>query len=242
MNNGVIVDRIAERIRDLAVQERADLEAGIEAVLLREFEGLTQEERLRRVEELARCFVSASQPVTCPGGTSGEAADFLSLLLGTRLTTEGLSGEEVTRKTMEAFTTIFDTLNRIHSVIQSTLLGRGDELETIRQVIGAQIGREAGTSSVKEYLDKIQEAFLVAHRSFQSAAGAVISEMLKEMDPAAIEASAENGFRFGPLRKARLYDLYRERYEVLTKWAASGYFNESLLREFEKSCQRSYRP
>lgn len=235
------LDKLAERIRELAPLEQADPDASIEALLLSELGGLHFEERLQRVEELARYFAPVA-PVGEPSGAvdTSEAARFFSLLLGKKLSTEGLSPEEVTQKFIEAFNTIFDTLNRINMVIQTSLLGQGTELETIRQVIGAQIEHVEGKSSVKEYLEKIQEAFLVAHTSFQMAARNVVTEMLKEIDPAAIEASLKPGFKFGPLRKAELFELYHDKHEALTKWVAAGHFNEKLLREFEKLCQRSY--
>jgi len=236
------VDKLAERIREFVVQERSDLEISIEALLLSELGSLPFEDRLRRVEELVRYFAPGLLVEESQGGVdTSEAARFFSLLLGKRLSTEGLSAEEVTQKFVEAFTTIFDTLNRINMVIQSSLLGQGAELETIRQVIGAQIERIEGKSSVKEYLEKIQEAFLVAHSSFQLAARNVATEMLKEMDPVAIEASLKSRFRFWPLRKAGCFDVYHEKHEILMKWVESGHFNERLLREFEKLCQRSYR-
>jgi hypothetical protein len=50
----------------------------------------------------------------------------------------------------------------------------------------------------------------------------------------------EPGFRFGPMRKADSFDCYSEKHAVLTRWIESGHFNERLLREFEKLCQRSY--
>ena len=99
----------------------------------------------------------------------------------------------------------------------------------------------ASTPEFAAFLEK-QEAFLVAHTSFQTAARNVVTEMLKEIDPAAIEASLKPGFKFGPLRKAELFELYHDKHEVLTKWVAAGHFNEKLLREFEKLCQRSYHP
>lgn len=235
------MDGLEERIRELAVQERVNLEESVEALLLREFGSLPYGERLRRVEELAGHFAPCMLEERKEAHVdTGEAARFLSLLLGKKLSAEGLSADEMTQKFVEAFTTIFDTLNRINTVIQTSLLGQGTELETIRQVIGAQIEKVEGTSSVKEYLDKIQEAFLVAHRSFQQAAGNVVTEMLRELDPEAIEASLKPGFRFGPMRKAELFDRYSEKHEMLTRWIESGHFNQRLLREFEKLCQRSY--
>ncbi len=235
------MDRLAERILELAVQKPADLETSIEVLLLRDLGDISLEARLRRVEELAGYFLSGQSVMGELGRVdSGETARVFSLLLGKTLSTEGLSAEEVTQKFVEAFTTIFDTLNRINRVIQTSLLGQGAELETIRQVIGAQIERVDGNSSVKEYLEKIQEAFLVAHTSFQQAAKNVVSEMLVEMAPAVMEASLKPGFRFGLMRKADLFDIYSEKHEVLTKWVASDHFNERLLREFEKLCQRSY--
>lgn len=235
------MDRLEELILDLAVRKRADLEASIEALLLQELGRSSYSERLRRVEELAAHFTACMHEERREASVdSDEAARFLSLLLGKKLSAAGLSTDEMTQKFVEAFTTIFDTLNRINTVIQTSLLGQGSELETIRQVIGAQIERVEGTSSVKEYLDKIQEAFLVAHTSFQLAARNIVTAMLRELDPEAIEASLKPGFRFRPLRKAELFDSYSEKHEVLTRWIESGHFNERLLREFEKLCQRSY--
>lgn len=55
-----------------------------------------------------------------------------------------------------------------------------------------------------------------------------------------LEAERGGGLRFGPLRKAELYEIYKEKFSQFKGWFESGSFMEELLREFEKTCQRLY--
>jgi predicted component of type VI protein secretion system len=43
------------------------------------------------------------------------------------------------------------------------------------------------------------------------------------------------------MRKAELWDIYEERFRAVRKALESGRLRESLLREFERSCQRMYK-
>jgi hypothetical protein len=65
--------------------------------------------------------------------------------------------------------------------------------------------------------------------------------MLAELDPERIDAEAGKGFKFGALRKADLFDLYREKFVSCKAWVDSGRFGEEFLREFEKTCEKSYK-
>jgi hypothetical protein len=163
------------------------------------------------------------------------------LLLGDRADVGKLPPGELSEKLAASLNTVFDSLNAIVGGINATLLGKKEELETIRFIIGSDLGGRKASGSLQEYLDRIQEAFAVAHRAFQEAAGKKTGELLDELSPENISSKAEGGLKFGPMRKAELWDIYEERFRAVKKALESGRLRESLLREFERSCQRMYK-
>jgi hypothetical protein len=46
--------------------------------------------------------------------------------------------------------------------------------------------------------------------------------------------------KFGPMKKAEMFDIYEQRYGKIQKWFSSGRFMEDFLREFEKNCQTQF--
>jgi hypothetical protein len=168
-------------------------------------------------------------------------AQLVSLILGKKMAVTDLSPSELSEKLAHAMNTLFDTLNQIVEMIQVNLLGRKTEQETIRQIIGSQIGFGSADNSLQNYLDQIREAFLVAHKAFRIAALAVARDLLMELDPAKIAASSEGKLKFGPLRKAELFEIYKEKFETCNGWLESGRVMEGFLREFEKACQKIYK-
>ncbi len=188
---------------------------------------------VQRFNQTANDSLSAAAPQ--------ELTHLLSALFGKRYSLQDLSSPDALEKLTNSLNTVFDILNQIIGVIHSTLLGKKSELETIRLVIGSNIvGESMGVEALHNYLSQIKDAFLISHRAFQQAAQAKVGEILKELDPERIAAEGEGGFEFGPLRKAKLFDLYREKYARAKGYYASGRFLEELLREFEKSCQKLY--
>lgn len=239
---GDATERLHDKLQMLAAEDTAVLPSAVETMLRQELAGMTVDERLKSLELLA-ARLSAERKTATGNGTSDsvQMAHLCSMLLGKDLSADTLSSGDTTEKFVAAMNMIFDSLNRIVRVMQTTLVGNSDELETIRQVIGSQLERYEGTMSVREYLDQIQQAFLVSHNSFQQAARNVAGGLLKELDPDRISSSVEPGLRFGPLRKAELYDIYQEKHQSLTGWLQSEQFIERLLREFEEICRKSYR-
>jgi len=169
-----------------------------------------------------------------------ELSRLFSLLLGKRISMPELSSEEFLEKLAHSLNTVFDTLNQIVGVIHTTLLGKKEELETIRLIIGSSLGREDEMESLKNYLDQIKEAFLVAHRAFNQAAHTKINEILKELNPDRIAEMAEGGLDFGPFHKAKLFEIYKAQFAKCQNWFASGRLIEELLREFEKNCKKLF--
>jgi len=125
--------------------------------------------------------------------------------------------------------------------INATLLGNVSGTETIRFVIGSQLEQGGESKSLESYVAQIKEAFAISHQAFQDAGMTKMREILGELDPKKIEESAEGGLKFGPLRKAELYDIYQDKHRTLKNWLETGLLIEALLREFERICQRLYR-
>jgi hypothetical protein len=240
MSNGLLMENLALGIRELLQSGVPDAENAIEGFLDRELRGVSMAERLPLVEELVREFSGLESEDRRNLHLEGtEAARLLSLLLG-----EGggahLSAAEVSEKLALSLNTVFDSLNQIIGVIQSTLLGREAEIETIRHVIGSQFGGNGEEVSLQKYLDQIQQAFLTGHQGFQAAARSTVEELLGALNPDALARDTNTGLRFGPLRKAELFESYQEKYQECRRWFDSGRFTENLLREFEKYCQKTY--
>ncbi len=213
----------------------------IETLLEEKLKGLTPADKLAFIGKLSHEFEGTFPDSGKGSGLSQEEMSrLISLLLGKNVALENLPPEELITKLSQSLNTIFDSLNQIIGVINTTLLGERIELATIRQVIGSDMGGNSDHDPLQIYLDQIQEAFLVAHRAFQQAAGDKIGRILKELDPEGISA-AGTGFKFGPMRKAEYFDVYTEKFNACKKWYDSGRAVEELLREFEKICQKTYK-
>jgi hypothetical protein len=236
------VKKLAQAIRALAVSGLPEPEKNIESYLNEQFHGIDLQARLRFLQALAQEFggMQLRSKAWDVGPEFGDIHRLVSQFLGASDVTNSVSPEELADKFAGSLNTLFDTVNRIISVINVTLLGESLELETIRKVISSNIKGETDYASIKEYLDRIQKAFLVAHKSFQMSATTVLKEVLEELDPKSLASAKISSLKFGPLRKAELYDLYEEKYDQCKRWFDSEQFIDRLLREFEKNCQQSF--
>ncbi len=241
-NSAADADALADEIRAIYNSDSSRAGSLIETFLEQKLKGLPPGERLAVVDGLARRFgVSGTGTEQNLSLERKEVSRMFSLLLGKDIPVENLPAGELMEKLSVSLNTVFDTLNRIISVINSTLLGERVELATIRHIIGSGLEREGTPESLQSYLDQIREAFLVAHRAFQQAANIKIGRILDELDPGRISAAAGGGLKFGPLRKAESFEIYKEKFQACKGWFESGRFMEELLREFEKICQKLYK-
>jgi hypothetical protein len=198
----------------------------------------------RRIEALRT--VIAGMGKTCipmaPSDDADEAvlSQVCSLLLGRTVTMDDLTSSEMLEKLAESLNTIFNTLNQLISVINMTFTGEGSPEQTIRQVIGFRLEGEGQSNSLETYLGQISNAFLTSQQSFKEAAYAKVKQVLSVLDPEQLAAETGRGLKFGPLKKAEMFDLYEQRYEKIRKWFSSGRFMEDFLREFEKNCQTKF--
>lgn len=231
---------LIEELRQIYRQDPIHAENLISDFLKEKLHSHSLPEKINILKNLVQRFNQEAEDFNAPPA-SQELTRLLLALFGERYSLQDLSSPDALEKLTASLNTVFDILNQIIGVIQSTLLGKKDELETIRLVIGANIaGESSGADSLQNYLSQIKDAFLISHKAFQQAAQAKVGEILRELDPDRIAAQGEGGFEFGPLRKAKLFDLYKDKFAKAKGYFESGRFLEELLREFEKCCQKLY--
>ncbi|WP_319525625.1 hypothetical protein [uncultured Desulfosarcina sp.] len=198
----------------------------------------------RRIDALRHVIADMGKSATPPASTgeSDEAvlSQVCSLLLGRSVTMDDLTSSEMLEKLAESLNTIFNTLNQLISVINMTFTGEGSPEQTIRQVIGFRLEGEGQSNSLETYLGQISNAFLTSQQSFKEAAYAKVKQVLGVLDPEQLAAETGKGLKFGPLKKAEMFDIYEQRFEKIQKWFSSGRFMEDFLREFEKNCQTKF--
>ena len=240
------IGTMAKEIRILYNSDISNADTLIETYLEQRLKEYSDSDRLDFLEELTQQFRSFSpKPETNPKFEQEEFSRLFSLLLGKKVSTADLSSTETMQKLVNSLNTVFDTINQIIRVMNNKLLGKEVQHdETIRGIIGSnleKVGASGTHDSLQGYLDQIQDAFLVAHQAFQQAAQTRVRQILDELDPNCISTLQEKGFKFGPFRKAELFEIYKEKFQICKAWFESGRFKNELLKEFEKTCQKSYK-
>lgn len=241
MNRSQALDRLASEIRELASRSGDQAPEAIEALLLNRWGLLPPKERLVLLEELAaRCGVApAPVPAPAPAPAANDVLqEVIGLLLGNRAIHSDLSHAELLQRLADSLNTVFDSLNRLVRVIQSTLMGFNNPEETIHKVIGEHLQGEDRLKSLENYIGQISKAFLLTQQSFKAAAERTIQKLLRELSPKRLDQESAKGLRFGPLKKADLYDAYEQKFQQCQKWFDNGKFGDHLLREVERHCQQ----
>lgn len=240
MSDENLINRISSGLA-LRFEDRDDYSAeAVETYLDEQMAGLDMQARL----DVLRSVIDRRQGTCRPEMTVESVDEVLtqvcSLLLGKRVSMDDLNSGELLENLAESLNTIFNTLNQIISVINMTFTGAGSPEQTIRQVIGFRLEGEGRGGSLETYLGQISQAFLTSQQAFKEAAYAKVRQMLRVLDPEQLAADTGKGFKFGPLKKAEMFDLYAHRFEKIHKWFSSGRFMEDFLREFEKNCQTQF--
>jgi len=237
MSNQISLEKLAQEIRQIYSMDSRQAEEGIAAYLQAQLGSLPATEKVGLLEKLTAQF---DAPV--PGSADREypedevLARLFSLVLGDRVTKADLTSADLLQRLAESLNTIFDALNRLVAVIDSTLMGKDRGDETIRQVIGFHLEGQDKTKSLESYLGQINKAFLLSQQASKQAANQVVGKILRELDPEKIKQQAGSGIKFGPLRKAEFYDVFEQEMKKCRQWYESGRFMQDLQREFEKNC------
>jgi hypothetical protein len=235
------LNQLAKQIRQIHASDRLHAQDRIVEFLESSLTGVSRDEKMRIVGELVSRFeanrVHSAEDVTVDREILTRVFSFL---LGKKVSQADLSSAELLQRLADSLNTIFDMLNQLVSVINMTFLGQHEGIETIRQVIGFHLEGENQSRSLESFLGQINKAFLTAQQAFKIAAEKKVKEILVELDPERIAASAGGGFKLGRLRKAESFDLYTNKFKAFKDWLESGRFREELLREFENNCQKLF--
>ena len=128
-------------------------------------------------------------------------------------------------------------MNQLISTINTTFVGKQDSDQAIRQVIGYHLEGASDGRPLDSYIGQIGKAFYASQQASKQAAHAKVKEILNQLSPEKIAQDAAAS-RLSPMKKSKYYDEYVHKFKKIEKWFESGRFMESLLREFERNCQK----
>lgn len=239
MNESISIPKLADDIRQIYAADPLQAEPSIETYLDSRLRSFSANERITFLEKLVGEFNGPASTTAFHSAVEEEVLTKLfSLVLGGRVSEVDLSSQELLPRLAESLNTIFDKLNQLVSLINSTFNSQSEGDETIRRVIGVHLEGEDQLKSLESYLGQINKAFLVTQEAFKAAAKKIVAVILRELDPDRVSKSTGSGLKFGPLRKAEIFEIYENKYKICRKWYESGRFMADLLREFEKNCQQ----
>jgi hypothetical protein len=236
-----LIARISSGLNERFDAQEKLSEESVEAYLIEQMAEMDPPQRIDALRTvLARLGKPGASMASSDDADEAVLSQVCSLLLGRSVTMDDLTSSEMLEKLAESLNTIFNTLNQLISVINMTFTGEGSPEQTIRQVIGFRLEGEGQSNSLETYLGQISNAFLTSQQSFKEAAYAKVKQVLSVLDPEQLAAETGKGLKFGPMKKAEMFELYKQRYEKIQKWFSSGRFMEDFLREFEKNCQTKF--
>ncbi len=242
MDRAASVEELERGVRELAASDRSSLAGKIEQYLEESLEALPTEGRISVIEEIARRFeVSGREQNGVHQLAPEDFTRLASLLLGKRINAGDLTSAELSEKLALSVNTVFDILNRIIAVIQTSVAGREEGEETIRIIIGSQIEGQGGEKSLQNYLGHIEDAFFAAHKAAVAAAEEMVDRLLVGLDPDGMASSAGPSMKLWPLSDGKLFGIYKDKYKAVREWRASGRLKDDFLREFEKAYEALYR-
>ncbi len=239
MTNQFPVSQMADDIRQIYESDHLQAESLIETYLNGRLNRFSTTEKLTILDSLISEFDEKRSNSSEASGFQEEVFSRLcSLVLGQRVSQIDFSSRELCRRLAESLNTILDTLNRLVTLINTTLFVHHGEKETIRTLISSDLKTENQRESLESYLGQISRAFLTTQEAFKEAASTMVKKILSEMHPETISNARSGGLKVGPFRKAELFEIYAEKYKKCEKWSDSGLFMQEFLREFEKNCQK----
>ena len=237
--NTPTTSELIQTLRDIAGRH-AEMELALESYLEDELGHLGLSERVAVLEGVVK-DLGASLP---PDDTIGDdnrlqCARLASLLLGEEADTTAIPPENFSENLADSLNTVFDTLDEIINLINATLYGKKNRQESIRRIIDSELKGKTGDATIKRYLDQIREAFLIVYEASSQAADTLLKRVLSEIDPGS--TTLQRGIlKFGPMRKAELYDIYWNKFRTCREALKPEKTKELFLREFEKECERLY--
>ena len=244
MTDTLKYEKLTDRIKAIYQDQKDNADFSIDNYLKNQLESFDTEGRTAVLDELIKRFDPSVPDFTCGDEkhTTIEIDDhvlirMIKLLLGRDITREEFNSEDLLESLAESINMVFESLNKLISVINTTLMGQQDSDETIRQVIGYHLEGSSQTTTLESYIGQIGKAFFASQEAAQKAAHTKVMQILEELSPEKIEKETDVS-RLTPMRKSRYYEVYELKFKKFEKWFESGRFMESFLREFERNCQK----
>jgi len=238
MNAEQLVPQLAAEIRDLYQADPPTAPQAIKALLHLRLTDCSAEMGREVVKKVMAYFEPAAAGEVEVTADKEVLTRVCGLLLGRKVTPDDLSSGELIQRLAQSLNTIFNALNQLIRVINTTLSGgAGQGEQTIRQFIGDHLEGEDRTQSLEAYLGRINDAFLTTQEAFKKAAQVKVGQIVQSIDTEKIAAERGGGLKIGPLRIAEDFDILKEKIDRIKRWYESGRFMEDFLREFEKNCQ-----
>ncbi len=240
MADRIQYEKLTARIRKIFQEHGEQSAIPVEDYLQTELASFEVPDKIKVLERLIQGFdisePDASPPQAIPIDDH-VLARVIKLLLGRDISQTDFNSSELLESLADSINTVFESLNQLISVINTTLVGNQDSDQTIRQVIGYHLEGSPNTRSLESYIGQIGNAFFQSQEASKKAAHTKVMEILEELSPEKIKKEAGVS-KLAPLRKSRYYEVYEEKFEKFENWFESGRFMESFLREFEKNCQK----
>ncbi|MCG8551654.1 MAG: hypothetical protein MI799_14735, partial [Desulfobacterales bacterium] len=218
----------------------------IETHLNEALANLDENDRREALDRLIREFepdtLSKPLPPAAPVCTTQERtaidehllARVIKLLLGRTVSQADMNAGEPLENLAESINTVLKALNQLSSTINTTLVGKQDSDQPIRQVIGYYLEGASHGQPLDVYISQIDKVFHESQQASRQAAHAKVEEILNQLSPEKIAQTA-GASRLSPMKKSKYYDEYVHKFEKIENWFASGRFMESFLREFERN-------
>jgi hypothetical protein len=248
MEDQEIIAELAANLREIYRSGISKAESRMEDHLESRLEGLPTAERVRILETLHSEFPGSIKQRTNEAAldnpTGAEVyAKIYSLVFAKKVEQKDLSSsnELLTRMT-ESLKTIFDAVNELLNATNVVLNSGIPSEQTIRHLIGLHMRGGNQTKSLEKYISRIKIAILSSHDAYKEAVLSRVMNILLELSPDCIEKQCGKSIRFGPFRKAELFDMYQSRFNDVRKQCESGKFMEEFLTEFESALQRRLPP
>jgi hypothetical protein len=240
MADKIQYEKFAARIRKIFQEHGEQSVLPMEDYLQTELASLDAPDKMKVIKKLIEGFDASRPDADRPSSMPIDdhvLARVIKLLLGRDISPADFNSGELLESLANSINTVFESLNQLISVINTTLVGKQDSDQTIRQVIGYHLEGSPNTRSLESYIGQIGNAFFQSQEASKKAAHTKVMEILEELSPERIKKEAGVS-KLTPLRKSRYYEVYEEKFEKFENWFESGRFMESFLREFEKNCQK----
>ena len=190
MADKIQYEKLAARIQKIFQENGDQSYLLMEDYLQRELASFDVPDKMKVLEKLIDRFDAT---LSDEGGLSPVAIDdhvlarVIKLLLGRDISPTDFNSTALLESLADSINTVFESLNQLISVINTTLVGNQDSDQTIRQVIGYHLEGNRNARSLESYIGQIGKAFLESQEAAKKAAHTKVMEILEELSPERIK-------------------------------------------------------